>query len=72
LICLQAIGQKKAFDECAIALDRLVDTILDAIEREDPRYEQMLVTLLDDVFSLEASQNIQKGEVRDWINSLLD
>jgi addiction module HigA family antidote len=72
LIYLRVIGHKKAFDDCAVALDRLVDNILDAIEREDPRYEEMLVTLLDDIFSLEPSENIQKGETRDWFNSLLD
>jgi plasmid maintenance system antidote protein VapI len=72
LIYLRAIGQKKTFDECIVALDRLVDNILDVIEQEDPRYEEMLVTLLDDVFGLEPSENIQKGETRDWIKSLLD
>lgn len=72
LIFVRAIGQKKAFDECVVALDCLIDAILDAIEREDPRYEQMLIALLNDVFSLETSENIQKGETRDWLNTLHD
>jgi addiction module HigA family antidote len=38
LIFVRAIGQKKTFDECVLALDCLVDAILDAVEREDPQY----------------------------------
>jgi hypothetical protein len=63
LIWLRAIGQKKTFDACVVALDRLVDNILDAVEREDPYYEEMIISLLSDVFSLKPSENIQKGEI---------
>jgi hypothetical protein len=55
-----------------LALDCLVYAILDAIEREDPRYEQMLIVALDDVFNLKPSKNIQQGGTRDWLKTLLD
>ena len=71
-IFVRAIGQRKAFDECVVALDCLVDAILDAIEREDPRYAQTLIAALEDVRSIESSENIQKGGTRDWLNTLLD
>jgi plasmid maintenance system antidote protein VapI len=42
LILLRAIGQKKTFDECVLALDCLVDAILNAIKRENPGYEMTI------------------------------
>jgi addiction module HigA family antidote len=71
-IFVRAIGQKKVFDECVLALDCLVDAILNASEREDPRYEQMLIAALDDVFNLKPSGNIQQRGTRDWLKALLD
>jgi plasmid maintenance system antidote protein VapI len=52
LIWVRAIGQKKAFDECVVALDCLVDEILNAIKREDPRYE-MTIAISGDPSGLE-------------------
>ncbi|KAF3885118.1 MULTISPECIES: Panacea domain-containing protein [Nostocales] len=45
---------------------------LDVIERENPAYEQVISKVLEDACTLEASRRISKGEVRDWLNSLLD
>lgn len=45
---------------------------LDLIERENPAYEPVMSKVLEDTFSSESSNRIGKGEVRDWLNSLLD
>lgn len=45
---------------------------LDWIERQNPLYEPLMRALLEDAFNLEPSECIKKGEVRDWIDSLLD
>jgi uncharacterized phage-associated protein len=45
---------------------------LDWIERENPLYEPLVLTLLEDVVNLEPSEHIGKGQVRDWLESLLD
>jgi hypothetical protein len=45
---------------------------LDWIERENPLYEPLMLALLEDAINLEPSECIQKGEVRDWLESLLD
>ncbi|MDY6784594.1 MAG: DUF4065 domain-containing protein [Cyanobacteriota bacterium] len=45
---------------------------LDLIEREHPAYQPVMFKTLEDACNSESSNRIQKGEVRDWLNSLLD
>lgn len=45
---------------------------LDVIEREHPAYEEVMSNILEDAGNSEASTRVSKGEVRDWLNSLLD
>lgn len=45
---------------------------LDLIEREHPVYESIMSKVLKDSLTSESSNRINKGEVSDWLNSLLD
>jgi uncharacterized phage-associated protein len=45
---------------------------LDLIERENPAYKLAMSEVLKDAFATESSNRIGKGEVRDWLKSLLD
>lgn len=45
---------------------------LDMIEREHPTYELFMVSALKNATQSTSSNRIKKGEVRDWLNSLLD
>ena len=45
---------------------------LDLIERQHPAYEPVMSKILQDALTEEPSTGVGKGEVRDWLNSLLD
>lgn len=45
---------------------------LDLIERDHPAYQPIMSELVKDAWTSESSTRIKKGEVRDWLNSLLD
>ena len=45
---------------------------LDLIERENPDYKRVMSKVLEDAVNSESSNRIGKGEVRDWLKSLLD
>lgn len=45
---------------------------LDVIERENPAYEAVMSEVLQDALNSEDSDRVGKGEVRDWLNTLLD
>ena len=45
---------------------------LERIEREHTAYEPVMTKILKDALASESSNLISKGEVRDWLNSLLD
>lgn len=53
---LKALGQQK----------------LDVIEREHPAYEPLMSQVLKEAEAEQSGNRVQKGEVRDWLNSLLD
>ncbi|MCW6049711.1 hypothetical protein K4039_06350 [Lyngbya sp. CCAP 1446/10] len=42
------------------------------IERNHPAYEIVMSEVLKDAFDSESSNRIKKGEVHDWLNSLLN
>jgi uncharacterized phage-associated protein len=50
----------------------LGDQKLDAIERDHPAYELVMAKILADTITSQSSTIINKGEVRGWLNSLLD
>lgn len=45
---------------------------LDRIERDRPEYELAMSEIVNDAFASESLNRIGKGEVHDWLNSLLD
>ena len=45
---------------------------IDLIERENPAYQLAMSEVLKDALATESSNRIGKGEVHDWLNSLLD
>lgn len=45
---------------------------LDRIERDRPAYELTMSEIVNDAFASESLNRIGKGEVHDWLNSLLD
>ncbi len=45
---------------------------LDVIERDNPAYEPVMCEVLKDTSTSQSSTRIGKGEVRDWLKSLLD
>ena len=45
---------------------------LDRIERDHPAYEPIMTKILQDALAEESSKSISKGEIGDWLNSLLD
>lgn len=45
---------------------------LELIERDNPAYELTMSEVLKDAFAAESSNRIGKGEVGDWLDSLLD
>lgn len=45
---------------------------LDLIEREHPAYEPVMSKILQDALTEEPCDRVGKGEVYDWLNSLLD
>ncbi len=45
---------------------------LDVIERDHLAYEPVMTETVKDALTSQSSNRIQKGEVRDWLNSLLD
>lgn len=44
---------------------------LEVIEREHPAYEAVMSKILEDASTSQSPTRIRKGEVRDWLNSLL-
>ncbi|BAY25189.1 putative prophage protein [Calothrix sp. NIES-2100] len=45
---------------------------LDIIERENPAYESVMSKAVEEAINSESSTRVCKGEVRDWLKSLLD
>lgn len=73
VIIIKITGQEKDLMYCVEALDDFVDTILDAIEREDDSYQETLSDIVEEV-----SSNLQGGEIidakrqRQWLRELSD
>jgi hypothetical protein len=44
---------------------------LDAIERENPAYSLIIKRVVEDALNSESLERIEKGGVRDWLESIL-
>jgi hypothetical protein len=53
---LKIRGEDLAIAKCAEAVEHLIDSVLDAIEREDPLYQQILVDTLEELKSYPKNQ----------------
>jgi uncharacterized phage-associated protein len=53
-------------------LKKLGHQKLDFIERENPLYQPMMAEIVKDSLAAGSTDRIGKGEIRDWLNSLLD
>lgn len=70
---VKTTNQAEAFWSCIEALDMLVENILDAVEREDPRYQAVLSDTLEQLYSgAIQGEELKPEETRDWLRSLSD
>lgn len=70
MVYVKLTNQQQAFYFYFDALDVLIDTILDAVERDDVGYQQVLLDTLNEINS-----NLDAGEVvdtntREWLHEL--
>lgn len=73
LLFLVVTNQTEAFMSCIKALDTLVDTILDAVERQDPSYQAVLSDTLEQLYSgTIQGKELKTEETRDWLRSISD
>jgi hypothetical protein len=71
MLIIKIKGQEKEFFFCLSALDCLIDTILDAVERENSTYQQVLSDTLEELTSNSGSEKTLKAEeTRGWLRSL--
>lgn len=70
---LHVTNQREAFRSCMKAINTLVETILDAVEREDPHYQAVLSDTLEQLYSgAIQGEELKPEETRDWLRSLSD
>ncbi|PHJ69125.1 hypothetical protein VF14_03020 [Nostoc linckia z18] len=70
---VNATNQAEAFWSCIEALDMLVENILDAVERQDPRYQGVLSDTLEQLYLCpDQGEELKPEETRDWLRSLSD
>lgn len=71
MLMIKVKGQEKEFFFCLSALDCLIDAILDAVERENSTYQQVLSDTLEELTSNSGSEETLKAEeTRGWLRSL--
>ncbi len=70
---LQITNQREAFRSCMKAMDTLVETILDAVECQDPNYQAVLSDTLEQLYSgTIQGRELKPEETRDWLRSISD
>lgn len=70
-IFIIAINQVEVLYFCLDAVDTLIDNILDAVEREDPVYQQVLSDTLEEVISNPgAGEPVDADRRREWLKQL--
>jgi hypothetical protein len=73
VIIIKITGQEKDLMYCVKALDDFVDTILDAIEREDSSYQETLSDIVEGVSSnLDGGEIVDAKRQRQWLRELSD
>ena len=70
MVFIKATGQEEALYCCIDALDCLVDNILDAIEREDLDYQQVLSDTLEELSSNPGSGEPVNADKRGWLQQI--
>ena len=70
---LYVTNQRETFRSCMKAIDTLVETILDAVERQDPNYQAVLSDTLEQLYSgTIQGKELKPEETRDWLRSISD
>ncbi|WP_298908099.1 hypothetical protein [uncultured Nostoc sp.] len=70
---LHVTNQREAFKSCMKAINTLIDTILDAVERQDPSYQAVLSDTLEQLYSgTIQGKELKPEETRDWLRSISD
>lgn len=74
MIFIKVTGQEEELCFCLQTLDLLVDRILDAIEREQPYYNQTLSDTLEEVISSPGVEELidGQGQTGKWLQQLSD
>lgn len=72
MLWIKATGQEEPFCNCVIAVDCLVDNILDAIEQEHPYYKQTLSDTLEELDLDSESGDLVDAQGREWLKQLSD
>jgi len=72
ILFLAVTHQLKPFSRCIDALDYLIDTILDCVERSHPVYQAILSDALEELIHLnhEFVSEEESGDIRTWLQSL--
>jgi hypothetical protein len=72
ILFLTITNQLKPFSRCIDALDYLIDTILDCVERSHPVYQAILSDALEELIHLnhEFVSEEESGDTRTWLQSL--
>jgi len=72
ILFLAFTHQLKPFSRCIDALDYLIDTILDCVERSHPVYQAILSDALEELIHLnhEFVSEEESGDTRTWLQSL--
>lgn len=73
MLFIKATNQTQEFNSCIIAIDMLINNILDAVEQEDPNYQLILSDALEQISSTKKQGKVVEAEeTRDWLQKLSD
>jgi hypothetical protein len=73
LLFLNLTSQRESYDACIDAIDFLVDTILDCIEQNDPRYEAVLSDTLEELrLNYERIPEVKPEDSSAWLRNIFD
>ena len=73
MLFIKATNQTAEFHSCIDALDMLVNNILDAVEQEDPSYQEVLSDTLEQMYLNKVQGKVLEAEeTREWLRKLSD
>lgn len=70
MVYIKLTNQQQALYFCLDALDVLIDTILDAVERDDAGYQQVLLDTLKEINSNPDAGEPVHANTREWLHEL--